>query len=49
MERFGVNIWMGWEDIMILRDFKKEDAKIIAGWLRSEEELYRWLYGTVMV
>lgn len=27
---------------MILRDFKKEDAKIIAGWLRSEEELYRW-------
>ena len=27
---------------MILRDFKKEDAKIIAGWIRSEEELYRW-------
>ena len=27
---------------MILRNFKKEDAKIIAGWLRSEEELYKW-------
>ena len=27
---------------MILRDFKKEDAQIIAGWLRSEEELYKW-------
>ena len=30
------------EDIMRLRDFKQEDAKIIAGWLRTEEELYRW-------
>ena len=27
---------------MRLRDFKQEDAGIIAGWLRSEEELYRW-------
>ena len=27
---------------MILRDFKKEDANIIAGWIRSEEELYKW-------
>ncbi len=27
---------------MILRDFKKEDAQIIAGWIRSEEELYKW-------
>ncbi len=27
---------------MILRDYKKEDASIIAGWLRSEEELYKW-------
>ena len=27
---------------MMLRDFKKEDAQIIAGWLRSEEELYKW-------
>ncbi|MCR5789368.1 MAG: GNAT family N-acetyltransferase [Lachnospiraceae bacterium] len=27
---------------MILRDFKREDAQIIAGWLRSEEELYLW-------
>ena len=27
---------------MILRDFKKEDAQMIAGWLRSEEELYKW-------
>ena len=27
---------------MILRDFKKEDAQIITGWLRSEEELYKW-------
>ena len=25
---------------MILRNFKKEDAPIIAEWLRSEEELY---------
>ena len=28
--------------MMILRDFKKEDAKIVAGWIRSEEELYKW-------
>ena len=28
--------------IMRLREFKQEDAKIIAGWLRTEEELYRW-------
>jgi RimJ/RimL family protein N-acetyltransferase len=27
---------------MILREFKKEDAQTIAGWLRSEEELYKW-------
>ena len=27
---------------MRLREFKQEDAKIIAGWLRTEEELYRW-------
>ena len=27
---------------MILRDFKKEDAQIISGWIRTEEELYRW-------
>jgi RimJ/RimL family protein N-acetyltransferase len=27
---------------MILRDFKEEDAQIIARWLQSEEELYRW-------
>lgn len=27
---------------MILRDFKNEDAQIIAGWIRSEEELYKW-------
>ena len=27
---------------MILRDFKKEDAQLIAGWLHSEEELYKW-------
>ena len=27
---------------MRLRDFKQEDAKIIAGWLRTEDELYRW-------
>ncbi len=25
---------------MKLRDFKKDDAPIIASWLRSEEELY---------
>ena len=27
---------------MKLRNFKKEDAPIIAGWIRSEEELYTW-------
>ena len=27
---------------MKLRNYKKEDAQIIAGWLRSEEELYKW-------
>jgi len=27
---------------MKLRDFKMEDAPIIASWLRSEEELYKW-------
>lgn len=27
---------------MKLRNFKKEDAPIIAGWLRSEEELFKW-------
>ena len=27
---------------MILRDYKKEDAPIIAGWIQSEDELYRW-------
>ena len=27
---------------MILRDYKEEDGTIIAGWLRSEEEFYRW-------
>lgn len=27
---------------MILRKYKKEDAQIIAGWIRSEEELYKW-------
>ena len=27
---------------MKLRDFKTEDAPIIASWLRSEEELYKW-------
>ena len=27
---------------MKLREFKQEDAKIIAGWLRTEDELYRW-------
>ena len=27
---------------MILREFKPEDAKMIASWIRSEEELYRW-------
>ena len=28
--------------MMILREFKKSDASVIAGWLRSEEELYKW-------
>ena len=28
--------------LMKLRDFKMEDAPIIASWLRSEEELYKW-------
>ena len=27
---------------MILREFRKEDAPVIAGWIRSEEELYKW-------
>lgn len=27
---------------MILREYKKEDAPVIAGWIRSEEELYLW-------
>ena len=27
---------------MILRDFRNEDAQIVAGWLRSEEELFKW-------
>ena len=27
---------------MILRDFVKEDAPIRAGWIRSEDELYKW-------
>ena len=27
---------------MILRDFIKEDAEIIAGWLKTEDDLYRW-------
>ena len=33
---------------MILREYKTEDAAIIAGWIRTEEELYRWsadIYG----
>ena len=28
--------------MMILRNYQKEDAPVIAGWLRSEEELYKW-------
>ena len=28
--------------MMKLREFKQEDAPIIASWLRSEEELHRW-------
>lgn len=27
---------------MELRNFKKEDAPIIAGWIQTEEELYKW-------
>ncbi len=27
---------------MKLREYQKEDSKIIAGWIRSEEELYKW-------
>ena len=27
---------------MILRDYRKEDSPVIAGWLRTEEELYKW-------
>ncbi|MCR4652681.1 MAG: GNAT family N-acetyltransferase [Eubacterium sp.] len=27
---------------MILRAFKEDDAQIIAAWIRSEEELYKW-------
>ena len=27
---------------MILRTYKKEDADLICGWIRSEEELYKW-------
>ena len=27
---------------MRLREFKQKDAGIIAGWLQSEEDLYRW-------
>ena len=27
---------------MKLRDFKRKDAQIIASWIRSEEELYKW-------
>jgi len=27
---------------MILRNYKKEDSPIIARWLRTEEELYKW-------
>ena len=27
---------------MKLRDYKKEDGFVITGWLRSEEELYKW-------
>ncbi len=28
--------------MMILRDYKKEDGSIIAGWIRSEEDLFKW-------
>lgn len=27
---------------MILRAYREEDADIIAGWIRSEEDLYKW-------
>lgn len=27
---------------MNLREYKKDDAQIIAEWLRSEDELYKW-------
>ena len=27
---------------MILRNYKKEDAHVIVGWLQSEEELFKW-------
>ena len=27
---------------MILRDYRNEDSPVIAGWLRTEEELYKW-------
>ena len=27
---------------MTLRDYKEKDASVIAGWIRSEEELYKW-------
>ena len=27
---------------MILREYKKEDADIIATWIKTEEELYKW-------
>lgn len=33
---------------MILREYRSEDAPVIAGWIRTEEELYRWsadIYG----
>ena len=28
--------------MLTLRDFNENDASVIAGWLRSEEELYKW-------
>ncbi|MCR5720375.1 MAG: GNAT family N-acetyltransferase [Lachnospiraceae bacterium] len=27
---------------MKLRDFKREDAQVIAGWIKSEDDLYKW-------
>ncbi len=27
---------------MVLREYKEEDGSIIAGWIRTEEELYKW-------